>query len=292
MKGQDNPLIPNPHPHLLNSAIMNPIIVPSSYQHKKTQKPRKAIRTTEISQFSGPIDLVADKTIYKEYEDRVERVATTASSLDAEQDSELAKMGYEKPSQRLTFYKAFFSPQWNFLIHTITQCLSAKTTAWNEFSSTMASVIICLATNQNFNLSKYIFNAMSRRKQKKTTTVPHPSDSTADVLNEEYVPTHSNDPLLSGEDRLKLTDLMDMCTKLSERVLNLEHTKTAQAQEITNLKLRVKKLEKKARLRTHKFKRLYKIGVTRRVEYPDDLRRMHSIRGGVLKILIRMLKFL
>ncbi|GKA72553.1 hypothetical protein Tco_0778769 [Tanacetum coccineum] len=220
---------------------------------------------------------------------------------------ELARMGYEKPSQKLTFYKAFFSPQWKFLIHTITQCLSAKTTAWNEFSSTMASAIICLATNQKFNLSKYIFDAMlgdmshhkkiyvnpshtkkifanmkregkdfsgrkkqSMRKQKKTTAVPHPSDSTADVPNEEFVPTHSNDPLLSGEDRLKLTDLMDMCTKLSERVLDLEHTKTAQAQEITNLKLRVKKLEKKAGLRTHKFKRLYKVGVTRRVEYSDD----------------------
>ncbi|GJW86424.1 hypothetical protein Tco_0161764 [Tanacetum coccineum] len=73
---------------------------------------------------------------------------------------ELARMGYEKPSQRLTFYKAFFSPQWKFLIHTITQCLSAKSTAWNEFSSTMASAIICLATNQKFNLSKYIFDAM------------------------------------------------------------------------------------------------------------------------------------
>ncbi|GJQ98428.1 hypothetical protein Tco_0009567 [Tanacetum coccineum] len=73
---------------------------------------------------------------------------------------ELARMGYEKPSQRLTFYKAFFSPQWKFLIHTITQCLSAKSTAWNEFSSTMASAIICLATNRKFNLSKYIFDAM------------------------------------------------------------------------------------------------------------------------------------
>ncbi|GJU50052.1 hypothetical protein Tco_1219607 [Tanacetum coccineum] len=28
------------------------------------------------------------------------------------------------------------------------ECLSPKTTAWNEFSSTMASAIICLATNQ------------------------------------------------------------------------------------------------------------------------------------------------
>ncbi|GJV78864.1 hypothetical protein Tco_1514734 [Tanacetum coccineum] len=73
---------------------------------------------------------------------------------------ELARMGYEKPSQKLTFYKAFFSPQWKFLIHTILQCLSAKSTSWNEFSSTMASAIICLATNQKFNLSKYIFDAM------------------------------------------------------------------------------------------------------------------------------------
>ncbi|GJU94011.1 hypothetical protein Tco_1318767 [Tanacetum coccineum] len=73
---------------------------------------------------------------------------------------ELARMGYEKPSQKLTFYKAFFSPQWKFLIHTITQSLSAKTTAWNEFSSAMASAIICLATNQKFNFSKYIFDAM------------------------------------------------------------------------------------------------------------------------------------
>ncbi|GJV04234.1 ribonuclease H-like domain-containing protein [Tanacetum coccineum] len=37
--------------------------------------------------------------------------------------------------------------KWKFLIHTILQCLSAKTTAWNEFSSTMASAIIRLATN-------------------------------------------------------------------------------------------------------------------------------------------------
>ncbi|GJS11679.1 retrovirus-related pol polyprotein from transposon TNT 1-94 [Tanacetum coccineum] len=70
------------------------------------------------------------------------------------------KDGYEKLSQKLTFYKAFFSPQWKFLIRTILQCLSAKTNAWNEFSSTMASTIICLATNQNFNFSKYIFESM------------------------------------------------------------------------------------------------------------------------------------
>ncbi|GJV09777.1 hypothetical protein Tco_1351318 [Tanacetum coccineum] len=73
---------------------------------------------------------------------------------------ELTRMGYEKLSQKLTFYKAFFSPQWKFLIHTVLQCLSAKTTAWNEFSITMATAIIYLATNQKFNFSKYIFKSM------------------------------------------------------------------------------------------------------------------------------------
>ncbi|GJS42249.1 ribonuclease H-like domain-containing protein [Tanacetum coccineum] len=74
--------------------------------------------------------------------------------------AELERMGYESIIQKLTFYKAFFSPQWKFLIHTILQCLSVKATAWNEFSSTMASAIICLATNQKFNFSMYIFDNM------------------------------------------------------------------------------------------------------------------------------------
>ncbi|GJR41857.1 hypothetical protein Tco_1309960 [Tanacetum coccineum] len=52
-----------------------------------TQKPRKAKRTIEISQSSGPIPSVANETIIKEWEDRMERAATTAFSLEAEQDS-------------------------------------------------------------------------------------------------------------------------------------------------------------------------------------------------------------
>nr|GEV72744.1 putative ribonuclease H-like domain-containing protein [Tanacetum cinerariifolium] len=60
--------------------------------------------------------------------------------------TELARMGYEKPPPNLTFYKAFFSAQWKFLIHTLVQCISAKRTAWNEFSCSMMSTIICLAT--------------------------------------------------------------------------------------------------------------------------------------------------
>nr|GEW06987.1 xylulose kinase-1 [Tanacetum cinerariifolium] len=60
--------------------------------------------------------------------------------------AELARMGYEKPSTKLTFYKAFFSSLWKFLIDTILKCMSAKITSWNEFSSSMVSAIICLSS--------------------------------------------------------------------------------------------------------------------------------------------------
>nr|GEV67996.1 hypothetical protein [Tanacetum cinerariifolium] len=74
----------------------------------------------------------------------------------------LARMGYKKPSTKLTFYKAFFSSQWKFLIHTILQSLSAKCTSWNEFIFAMASAVICLSTARKFNFSKYIFDSLVR----------------------------------------------------------------------------------------------------------------------------------
>nr|GEV81382.1 hypothetical protein [Tanacetum cinerariifolium] len=76
--------------------------------------------------------------------------------------AELARMGYEKPSTKLTFSKSFFSSQWKFLIHTILQCMSAKRTSWNEFSSSMASAVICLSSGRKINFSKYIFDSLVR----------------------------------------------------------------------------------------------------------------------------------
>nr|GEY59275.1 copia protein [Tanacetum cinerariifolium] len=70
--------------------------------------------------------------------------------------TELARIGYEKPSTKLTIYKAFFLSQWKFFIHTILQCMSAKRTSWNKFSSSMASAVICLSTCRKFNFSKQV----------------------------------------------------------------------------------------------------------------------------------------
>nr|GEZ87251.1 ribonuclease H-like domain-containing protein [Tanacetum cinerariifolium] len=59
----------------------------------------------------------------------------------------LSLIGYEGALNKLTFQKALFSLQWKFLIHIILHCLSLKTTSWNEFSTNIASAVICLATN-------------------------------------------------------------------------------------------------------------------------------------------------
>ncbi|GJS27878.1 putative ribonuclease H-like domain-containing protein, partial [Tanacetum coccineum] len=285
---------------------------------------------------------------------------------------ELTRMGYEKLSQKLKFYKAFFSPQWKFLIHTVLQCLSAKTAVWNEFSSTMAFVFLekqlegvqshkriydapshtkkifgnMKRVGKGFsgretplfpiivvqNQAKWVKKQRSRRPKRKDIEVSQPNGPTTNVADEavneemddsleraattatsldaeqnsgnidktqskvtpnepgssgtssgggpkcqetmgdtiaqtryENVSKLSNDPLLakgntlrSGEDSLKLQELMELCTTLQSRVLALETTKTTQANEIDSLKRRVKKLERRNKSRTHGLKRLYK----------------------------------
>ncbi|GJT18060.1 hypothetical protein Tco_0876766 [Tanacetum coccineum] len=89
---------------------------------------------------------------------------------------------------------------------------------------------------------------------------PRCQDTMGDTIAQtrsENVSKFSNDLLLtgvntprSGEDSMQLKELMDFCTKLQQRVLGLENTKTAQAQEITSLKKRI----------THKLKRLCRVG--------------------------------
>nr|GEW38655.1 hypothetical protein [Tanacetum cinerariifolium] len=48
------------------------------------------------------------------------------------------------------------------------QCMSAKRTTWNEFSFSMASAVICLATGRKFNFSKYIFDSLVRNVDSST----------------------------------------------------------------------------------------------------------------------------
>nr|GEV35488.1 hypothetical protein [Tanacetum cinerariifolium] len=123
---------------------------------------------------------------------------------------------------------------------------------------------------KTINVEEQIQALMDKKKVIITETSIR-SDLHLEDAEDEHVTTTSNDPLFSSEDRLKLTELMELYTQLQSRVLALETTKANQALEIKSLKRRVKKLEKKASKKTHKLKRLYKIGSSTRVESFEDV---------------------
>nr|GEU38370.1 hypothetical protein [Tanacetum cinerariifolium] len=201
---------------------------------------------------------------------RLEDADGTSCLTNAEIFKGLARMGYEKPSDKLTFYKAFFFPKWKFLIHTILQCLSAKTTSWNEFSSTIASAIICLATNQKFNFSRYVLLSLVKNIEVGVPFFMFPRLGTgfsrevtslfdnmlvqaseevppAESPAEQNLPSPSHDPLASGKDSLKLKELMYFCTNLSNKVLDSESEvidiKSTYQARIGKLESRVERLE-------------------------------------------------
>ncbi|GKA93214.1 hypothetical protein Tco_0815200 [Tanacetum coccineum] len=125
-----------------------------------------------------------DEAVYKDLDDSLVRAATTASSLEAEQDSGNI----------------------------------AKTKATPNESSSLGTTS----------------GGGPRRQETMGDTIAQ--------TRFENVSKHSNDPLLargnilrSGKDSLKLNELMELCTNLQTRVLDLEKTKTTQAKEIVTM---------------------------------------------------------
>nr|GEW59404.1 hypothetical protein [Tanacetum cinerariifolium] len=195
----------------------------------------------------------------------------------------LAQMGYEKPSTKLTFYKAFFSSQWMFLIHTILQSLSAKRTSWNEFSTTMASVVICLSNRLRFNFSRYIFDSL----------VPAQDDVAQENVTKEIAddvaqptsplppspvipssPPHQSPrphpPQAAEGSYLMVQQVLDKCSALVLRIEGLETANSAQQLEIIKLKARVKKLERLNKVKSSKLRHLKKVGTSQCIESSED----------------------
>ncbi|GJW39907.1 putative ribonuclease H-like domain-containing protein [Tanacetum coccineum] len=183
------------------------IIKPSTSQPQKKQRSRRPKRKdTEVPQPSGPTTNVTDEAIYEDMDDSLERAATTATSLDAEQD----RGNINKTQPKATL---------------------------NEPSS--------LGTSSG--------------------SGPKRQDTMGDTITRTRLKNASktsNDSLLAGV-----------------------NTPQTQAQEITSLKLRVKKLEKKRGSRTHKLKRLYKVGRSARVISSDEASLDDIIFGSTKKSL-------
>ncbi|GJT16789.1 hypothetical protein Tco_0875495 [Tanacetum coccineum] len=116
-----------------------------------------------------------------------------------------------------------------------------------------------------------------RKPKRKDTQVPQPSDPSENVvdyavhkeLGDSLVRAATTASSLEAEQDSDCQETMGD-TIAQTRVLDLEKTKTTQANEIASLKRRVKKLKKKRSSRTHKLKRLYKVGLSARVESSGD----------------------
>ncbi|GJV30941.1 hypothetical protein Tco_0658406 [Tanacetum coccineum] len=141
----------------------------------------------------------------------------------------LQLMRYENISDRLTFYKSYFPPQWKYLIHIILQCLSSKSTDWNEFGTNIASAVICLAKNQKINFSKWIFDGMLRNldlNSKKFLMylrflqlfLNNQSEILEAIFNDEY-DTHSHTKKVFPNMRRKRKDFLGTVTPLFATML-------------------------------------------------------------------------
>nr|GEX72291.1 hypothetical protein [Tanacetum cinerariifolium] len=178
--------------------------------------------------------------------------------------AKLARMRYEKPPPKLTFYKAFFSAQWKFLIHMIVQCMCVKRTAWNEFSSSMASAVICLATEEDEDDNEVPAapsppshtHKSSPPSQERIPSPPQAQPAPPSSPPQQQ-PTQTIDT--SESSMSLLNTLMETCATLTQKVAHLEQDKVAQALEIVKLKQGVKKLEKKRKSKSSILKRLRKV---------------------------------
>nr|GEX57279.1 ribonuclease H-like domain-containing protein [Tanacetum cinerariifolium] len=163
-----------------------------------------------------------------------------AESIDCLPNEKIfIEMGYEKSSTKLTFYKAFFLPQWKFLIHTILQYMSAKMTSWNEFSSFMASAIICLSTGRKFNFSKVEkgFSGVDTPLFEGMLVAQQVDESVAD-LNDDDVP--ADGVADEGDADVNADDVLTI------------------------------KLERRNKLKVSKLRRLKRVGTAQRVDTSDD----------------------
>ncbi|GJW35609.1 ribonuclease H-like domain, reverse transcriptase, RNA-dependent DNA polymerase [Tanacetum coccineum] len=184
---------------------------------------------TQLPQTSVPIPNVADEAVFKEWDDRVVRATTTAASLDAAQASgnitktQSTAMSNDPLSQEIG---SGDRPRCQEAMGGVIAQTRSERASKHSYDSPLPGVNTPGSDEERI------------EHQELTDNIPPtPHDS---PLSGGYTPG-------SDEGRPDLHELMAICTKLSDRVLDLEKEKDAQAVEILKLKNRIKKLERKAK---------------------------------------------
>nr|GEU66143.1 synaptobrevin, longin-like domain protein [Tanacetum cinerariifolium] len=192
-----------------------------------------------------------------------------------------------------------------FFIRTILHSLSAKQTSWNEFSSAMASALICLSSRQRFNFSKYNFESLVRNVDSSSKFYMYPrvgkgflgvetplfenmlAVRAVDAEEEVQVPAQDDDV----QEHAKVEVATDVVSPTptspspSSPVIPslLPHQSPSPpqpqaaegsshlVQQIIKLKARVKKLERLNKVKSSKLRRLKTVGNSQRIESLDEV---------------------
>ncbi|GJU99513.1 hypothetical protein Tco_1328784 [Tanacetum coccineum] len=223
-EGSGQPSEPQPPSSTTQPIIEEQIPVTKLSSPQNTQSPKQALqKDTQLPQTSVHIPNVADEVVFKERDDRVVRDTTTAASLDAAQASG------DRP-----------------------RCQEAIGGAIAQTRSKRAS-------KHSYDLPLLRVNTPESDEKR----------NEQQDLTDFVPPTPHDSPLLGGhtprsdEGRPNINELMAIYINLSNRVLALEQSKTAQDLVINKLQKKVKRLEKALRVRTPGMK-IFKIGTSRR----------------------------
>nr|GEV54156.1 putative reverse transcriptase domain, ribonuclease H-like domain, aspartic peptidase domain protein [Tanacetum cinerariifolium] len=242
----------------------------------------------------------APETVYKEWEDKMKRAATTASSLEAEQDNgninrtqSMATLNEPLPqgtgsgggprcqvtivggAEAQTRFEAA-SKQSNdpplLRVHTLgsgEDIIKLKGIDGILYKTTTAKVKKVNGQEHiqaQVDKQKVIITEESIRRDLKFDDAEGTACLPNDTIFEELARMGYEKPSQRGNKGEQLKFIHLVVRFLLRKVLDLEEAKTAQAKEIANLKKRVKKLEKRRKLRPAWLRRLKKDGSSKQVE--------------------------
>nr|GEW97276.1 xylulose kinase-1 [Tanacetum cinerariifolium] len=177
--------------------------------------------------------------------------------------AELARMGYENPSTKLTFYKAFFSAVgkgFSGVNTPLFKRMLVPQQAADDVDDVVADNV--LADDVDDVIADVVAHAAAEPTppsptptttppppQQEVTSTPPPSPHQSPVSLPSSPPQQPQPSQTTTISMDLLNNLLKTCTTLTRRVKNLEQDKIAHTLEITKLKQRVKRLEKKNKLK-------------------------------------------
>nr|GEU97214.1 hypothetical protein [Tanacetum cinerariifolium] len=187
--------------------------------------------------------------------------------------AELARLRYEKPSTKLTFYKMISLPITKYTSPTLTQKVFANMKRIGKgFLEVETPLFNAMLVQQQVQADPEVQEAEDDNEVSVVPTLPSPTPATTPPPpQQEPIPSppqaesaQPSSPPQQQPNRTAnismtlLNQLMETCVTLTKQVANLEQDKFAQALKIVKLKQRVRRLENKRRTKHSGLKRLKK----------------------------------